>query len=154
MRRESERLHPPTPQEISKTVQQSSHRKERGHSCPLPKPDIRKRARMPALLWRFSTLQNTHLARRLPRTTCGFESRRFCGSILPVNAMNPTVESDQALTEEAFSILRTSLSPHKVARLLSLWQIGKGDYVRERDALFQGETVSSLYEKAVKVAEG
>jgi len=68
--------------------------------------------------------------------------------------MKPTVEFDQALTEEAFAILRTSLPPYKVARLLCLWQIGKGDYVTERDALFQGETVSSLYEQAVKVAEG
>ncbi len=68
--------------------------------------------------------------------------------------MNPTVESDQALTEESFAILRKNLPPHKVARLLSLWQIGKGDYVTTRDALFHGETVAALYEQASKVAEG
>jgi hypothetical protein len=39
--------------------------------------------------------------------------------------MIPTVESEQALTEEAFTILRRNLPPHKVARLLSMWQIGK-----------------------------
>jgi hypothetical protein len=63
--------------------------------------------------------------------------------------MIPAVESEQALTEEAFAILRRNLPPHKVARLLSMWQIGKGDYVKERDALFAGETVDSLFEQAV-----
>jgi len=62
--------------------------------------------------------------------------------------MIPTVDSEQALTEEAFAILRQNLPPHKVARLLSMWQIGKGDYVKERDALFAGETVDSLFEQA------
>ncbi|MBL9158361.1 MAG: hypothetical protein JNJ70_12860 [Verrucomicrobiales bacterium] len=67
--------------------------------------------------------------------------------------MSPVVESDQDLTEEAFAILRESLPPHKVARLLSLWQIGKDDYVSTRLSLFEGETVESLYDQAIKVAE-
>jgi len=58
------------------------------------------------------------------------------------------VESEQELTEEAIGILRRNLPPHKVARLLSIWQIGRGDYVKERDALFEGETVNSLFEQA------
>ena len=62
--------------------------------------------------------------------------------------MSPALESEQALTEEAFAILRANLPPHKVARLPSLWQIGKGDYVSEREALFAGETVDSLFEQA------
>ena len=33
-------------------------------------------------------------------------------------------------------------------RLLSLWQIGRGDYVRAREALFAGEAVDSLFEQA------
>ena len=67
--------------------------------------------------------------------------------------MSAAVESEQALTEEAFAILRQNLPPHKVARLLSLWQIGRGDYVKERDALFEGETVESLYEKAAQYGQ-
>jgi hypothetical protein len=62
--------------------------------------------------------------------------------------MSATIETEQELTEEAFNILRQNLPPHKVARLLSIWQIGKGDYVKQRDALFAGETVESLFEQA------
>ena len=62
--------------------------------------------------------------------------------------MSTVVESEQELTEEAIGILRRNLPPHKVARLLSIWQIGRGDYVKERDALFAGETVNSLFEQA------
>jgi hypothetical protein len=63
--------------------------------------------------------------------------------------MNTIVESEQELTEEAIGILCKNLPPHKVARLLSIWQIGRGDYVKERDALFEGETVNSPFEQAV-----
>lgn len=62
--------------------------------------------------------------------------------------MSNVVESEQALTEEAIGILCRNLPPHKVARLLSIWQIGRGDYIKERDSLFEGETVNSLFEKA------
>lgn len=62
--------------------------------------------------------------------------------------MNATVESEQELKEEAIAILGRHLPPHKVARLLALWQVGKGDYVQERDAAFAGETVDSLFELA------
>lgn len=68
--------------------------------------------------------------------------------------MSTAVETEQSLTEEALAILRKNLPPHKVARLLSLWQIGKGDYVKERDALFAGETVDSLFEKAAAFEKG
>jgi hypothetical protein len=62
--------------------------------------------------------------------------------------MNVVIETEQELKEEALAILSQHLPPHKVARLLSIWQIGKGDYVKDRDALFAGETVESLLEKA------
>ena len=62
--------------------------------------------------------------------------------------MSAVIETEQELTEEAFSILRQSLPPHKVARLLSIGHVGKGDYTTERDALFAGETVESLFEQA------
>jgi hypothetical protein len=63
--------------------------------------------------------------------------------------MSATIETEQELTEEAFAILRQHLPPHKVARLLSIWQVGHGDYVKEREALFAGETVESLFEEAL-----
>lgn len=62
--------------------------------------------------------------------------------------MSAAIETEQELTEEAISILQKSLPPHKVARLLSIWQVGKGDYVKERGSLFAGETVDSLFEQA------
>lgn len=62
--------------------------------------------------------------------------------------MPATVETEQELTEEAFGILRQHLPPHKVARLLSIWQVGQGDYTKDRDRLFTGDTVSSLFEEA------
>lgn len=62
--------------------------------------------------------------------------------------MNASIETEQELTEEAFGILRQHLPPHKVARLLCIWQIGKGDYTQDRDRLFTGETVNSLFEEA------
>jgi len=40
-----------------------------------------------------------------------------------------------------------------VARLLSIWRIGTGDYVNDREALFAGETVASLFEQAAKSAK-
>ena len=63
--------------------------------------------------------------------------------------MSATIETEQELKEEAFAILSQHLSPHKVARLLSIWQIGKGDYVKDRDALFANETVDSLFKQAI-----
>lgn len=62
--------------------------------------------------------------------------------------MSAAIETEQELTEEAISILQKSLPPHKVARLLSIWQVGKGDYAKERGSLFAGETVDSLFEQA------
>lgn len=62
--------------------------------------------------------------------------------------MSATVETERELTEEALSILQKNLPPHKVARLLSIWHIGQGDYTKEREALFAGETVESLFEQA------
>jgi hypothetical protein len=63
--------------------------------------------------------------------------------------MSTTIETEQELKEEAFAVLSQHLSPHKVARLLSIWQIGKGDYAKDRDALFANETVDSLFQRAL-----
>lgn len=62
--------------------------------------------------------------------------------------MSAVIETEQELTGEALRILQQNLPPHKVARLLSIWQVGQGDYTHERQALFAGETVDSLFEQA------
>ena len=62
--------------------------------------------------------------------------------------MSTTIESEQELKEEAFAVLTQHLPPHKVARLLAIWQIGKGDYVKDREAFFNTETVDSLFAQA------
>ena len=62
--------------------------------------------------------------------------------------MSAAIETEQELTEEALSILQKNLPPHKVARLLSIWHVGKGDYAKEREAMFGEETVESLFEQA------
>ena len=59
-----------------------------------------------------------------------------------------TVETEQELKDEAFAVLSKHLPPHKVARLLSIWQIGKGDYTEDRQAVFANDTVESLFEEA------
>lgn len=63
--------------------------------------------------------------------------------------MSAVIETEQELTGEALRILQQNLPPHKVARLLSIWHVGQGDYTKEREALFAGETVESLFEQAM-----
>jgi hypothetical protein len=67
--------------------------------------------------------------------------------------MSIQIETEQVAIEEAAGILLERMPPSKVARLLSAWQVGRGDYPALRDKLFAGETVDSLYEKA-KPADG
>ena len=62
--------------------------------------------------------------------------------------MSLTVQNESATTAEAVEVLMERLSASKVARLLSSWQIGQGDYLKLRDELFSGETVGSLYQAA------
>ena len=64
-----------------------------------------------------------------------------------------TVQSESAATAEAVEILRERLPGSKVARLLSSWQVGHGDYLKLRDELFAGETVESLYQTASAQSE-
>ena len=67
--------------------------------------------------------------------------------------MSVTVQNESATTAEAVEVLMERLPASKVARLLSSWQIGQGDYLKMRDELFAGETVDGLFEKA-KTANG
>ncbi len=62
--------------------------------------------------------------------------------------MSILVENDQETVLEAASILLERMPASKVARLLSLWQIGQGDYGADRRKLFPRETVGSLFAKA------
>ena len=62
--------------------------------------------------------------------------------------MSVTVQNESATTAEAVEILMERLPASKVARLLSSWQIGQGDYLKLRDELFAGETVESLCAQA------
>ncbi len=62
--------------------------------------------------------------------------------------MSIQIETEQAAVEEAAGILLERMPLSKVARLLSAWQIGRGDYLALRDQLFAGETVDSLCQKA------
>ena len=45
------------------------------------------------------------------------------------------------------------LPASKVARLLSAWQMGQGDYLKLREEVFAGETVESLCAAAGHPAE-
>jgi len=58
--------------------------------------------------------------------------------------MSLTVQNESATAAEAIEILMERLPASKVARLLSSWQIGQGDYLKLRDELFAKETVESL----------
>ena len=65
--------------------------------------------------------------------------------------MSTVIENEQEIAREGLDVLMKHLPPSKVARLISLWRIGSGDYVSERRKLFSGETVDSLFAKAKKI---
>ena len=62
--------------------------------------------------------------------------------------MSIIVENEQETVQAGLEVLTKHLPPSKVARLLSIWRVGHGDYTSERRELFTGETVSSLFAKA------
>jgi hypothetical protein len=66
------------------------------------------------------------------------------------NTMSITNGTDQELKEEALAILAQYLPAHKISRLISAWQMGQGDYAKDRAELFANETVASLFEEAQK----
>jgi hypothetical protein len=63
--------------------------------------------------------------------------------------MNIVVETEQETVREGLDVLTKNLPPSKVARLLSIWRVGRGDYTTDRRKLFAGETVTSLFAGAV-----
>jgi hypothetical protein len=62
--------------------------------------------------------------------------------------MSIIVETEQETVQEGLDVLTKNLPPSKVARLLSIWRVGHGDYTAARRKLFVGETVESLFAKA------
>lgn len=62
--------------------------------------------------------------------------------------MSIVVENEQKTVQQGLAVLNKNLPPSKVARLLSIWRVGGGDYTAERRKLFAGESVSSLFTKA------
>jgi hypothetical protein len=62
--------------------------------------------------------------------------------------MSIVVETEQETVQEGLDVLTKNLPPSKVARLLSIWRVGRGDYTADRRKLFAGETVDSLFADA------
>jgi hypothetical protein len=59
--------------------------------------------------------------------------------------------NEQETLEEGLDVLMKNLPPSKVARLLSLWQAGNGDYTKERQKLFAAKSVEDLYQESVSL---
>jgi len=57
------------------------------------------------------------------------------------------VPREPEVLHEATEVLLRHMSPSRVARVLTAWQVGSGDYREIRTRLFEGETVESLAEK-------
>lgn len=62
--------------------------------------------------------------------------------------MSIVVETEQETVQEGLDVLTKNLPPSKVARLLSIWRVGRGDYTADRRKLCASETVESLFTKA------
>jgi hypothetical protein len=54
---------------------------------------------------------------------------------------------EQAIIQEALSILSQTMTPSEMVVLISRWWSDSGDYLRQRDDLFANETVDSLAQK-------
>ena len=67
--------------------------------------------------------------------------------------MSVRVPNESATAAEAIEVLMERLPASKLARVLSSWQIGQGDYLKLREELFAAETVESLYQAAKTTAQ-
>lgn len=61
--------------------------------------------------------------------------------------MTANLPKENQVIHEALTILYAHMTPLKVARFITTCQLGAGDYLQSKDALFADETVDSLYEK-------
>ncbi|MFH7242467.1 MAG: hypothetical protein ACHWZW_06405 [Spirulina sp.] len=57
------------------------------------------------------------------------------------------VKSEQQVLQEGFQVLLSSMEPSAVARFWAACNLGKGDYLKLKNELFDQESVASLYAK-------
>jgi hypothetical protein len=60
------------------------------------------------------------------------------------------VKSEQQILQEGLQILLSNMEPSAVARFWAACNLGKGDYLKLKDELFDQESVASLYTKITK----
>jgi hypothetical protein len=58
--------------------------------------------------------------------------------------MTATVQSERELMREVAQVLLEHLAPNKLARFWVTMQLGQGNYIEWRDAVFGEETVETL----------
>lgn len=61
--------------------------------------------------------------------------------------MKIKVTNEQQIMQEALKVLLANLEPSKVMRFWAACQLGEGDYLKLKEQIFEGETVTSLYEQ-------
>jgi hypothetical protein len=61
--------------------------------------------------------------------------------------MTVHVASERKVQHEAIDVLWRELGPAKMVRLWASWQLGTGDYLKERETWFADERVTTLYDK-------
>ncbi|MEB3289818.1 MAG: hypothetical protein VKI82_07875 [Leptolyngbya sp.] len=57
------------------------------------------------------------------------------------------VKSEQQVLQEGFQVLLSNMEPSAAARFWAACNLGKGDYLKLKDDLFDQESVASLYAK-------
>lgn len=58
------------------------------------------------------------------------------------------VHKNQSLLTTAFEVLLNNLGPQKTSRLWQILTPLRGDYISEKQKLFKGKSLSSLYKQA------
>lgn len=61
--------------------------------------------------------------------------------------MKIALPNEQAIIQEALSILSQTMTPSQMVVLISRWGSDGGDYLKRRDSLFENETLDSLAQK-------
>jgi hypothetical protein len=61
--------------------------------------------------------------------------------------MKIKVTNEQQILQEALKVLLANLEPSKVMGFWTACQLGEGDYLKLKEQIFEGESVTSLYEQ-------
>jgi hypothetical protein len=64
--------------------------------------------------------------------------------------MNKKYLSDEEIRQEGIQALIDRLGPDGMIRFLQHFEKGKGNYTKEREKLFIGETVDSIFDKVIE----